>query len=224
MKYIYLLKGTKDFYKIGITQNISTRLHNINTSNHDDIFVVTSRLVENAPILETELHAKYSHRRTKSEWFHFTPEEALEVCIEIHRAPGFIEKPVDKQVKESMLLLTKNQLEIRNDITEIKKELHRVSPPKPKPAPSLPQVKLKDTQKEKHADDGYILEEAKSLIYNADYVSASFLQRKLRIGYSRAARIIDILEEQGFVSSGYPRKVIKMVWEKQLNGQTKPTQ
>ncbi|MCX6741496.1 MAG: hypothetical protein NTY61_03815, partial [Candidatus Parcubacteria bacterium] len=40
--------------------------------------------------------------------------------------------------------------------------------------------------------------------------SASFLQRRLRIGYSRAARLIDMLEEQGIVGpadGAKPREV-----------------
>jgi len=40
---------------------------------------------------------------------------------------------------------------------------------------------------------------AKSLVIEAGKASASFLQRKLRIGYARAARLIDMLEERGVV-------------------------
>jgi S-DNA-T family DNA segregation ATPase FtsK/SpoIIIE len=42
-------------------------------------------------------------------------------------------------------------------------------------------------------------------------VSTSFLQRKLRIGYSRAARIVDLLEEEGYVGpaqGSLPRDVL----------------
>jgi len=35
---------------------------------------------------------------------------------------------------------------------------------------------------------------------NTQYASTSYLQRKLRIGYNRAARIMDELEENGIIS------------------------
>jgi S-DNA-T family DNA segregation ATPase FtsK/SpoIIIE len=54
--------------------------------------------------------------------------------------------------------------------------------------------------------------EAVQIITQTDKASASLLQRKLRIGYARAARILDELEEAGFVSQAEgskPREVIK---------------
>jgi len=47
------------------------------------------------------------------------------------------------------------------------------------------------------SDDLY--EEAKEIVINSHKASTSFLQRRLRIGYARAARLIDILEENGIV-------------------------
>lgn len=46
-----------------------------------------------------------------------------------------------------------------------------------------------------------LLEEAIELVQRYNRASASFLQRKLRIGYPRAARIIDQLEERGIVGA-----------------------
>ena len=48
-------------------------------------------------------------------------------------------------------------------------------------------------------DDLY--EEAKDIVQNSKYASTSYLQRKLRIGYNRAARLMDELEENGVISS-----------------------
>jgi S-DNA-T family DNA segregation ATPase FtsK/SpoIIIE len=42
-----------------------------------------------------------------------------------------------------------------------------------------------------------LLEEAIELVHKHKRVSISLLQRKLRIGYSRAARLIELLEELG---------------------------
>ncbi|MFA4834156.1 MAG: DNA translocase FtsK 4TM domain-containing protein [Patescibacteria group bacterium] len=48
-------------------------------------------------------------------------------------------------------------------------------------------------------DEDDLLEEAKELIINSGKASASFLQRRLSIGYARAARLLDILEENGII-------------------------
>jgi len=56
-----------------------------------------------------------------------------------------------------------------------------------------------------------LLPEAKEVIARAKKASASLLQRRLRIGYARAARILDLLEEQGVIGPGEgakPREVL----------------
>ena len=49
-------------------------------------------------------------------------------------------------------------------------------------------------------DDKY--EEAKELVISTKKASTSYLQRKLGVGYARAARLMDILEERGVVGPG----------------------
>jgi len=50
------------------------------------------------------------------------------------------------------------------------------------------------------SDDGdSLLGEAKEIIVQSGKASASLLQRRLKIGYARAARILDLLEEQGII-------------------------
>jgi S-DNA-T family DNA segregation ATPase FtsK/SpoIIIE len=58
--------------------------------------------------------------------------------------------------------------------------------------------------------DDPLFEEVKKIVLETQKASASFLQRRLRIGYSRAARLIDMLEEQGIVGpadGAKPREV-----------------
>ncbi|MDP3763440.1 MAG: DNA translocase FtsK [bacterium] len=60
-------------------------------------------------------------------------------------------------------------------------------------------------------DDDELYEEARETVVHAGKASTSFLQRKLRIGYARAARLVDMLEERGVVGAGSgakPREVI----------------
>lgn len=63
---------------------------------------------------------------------------------------------------------------------------------------------------EEDVDDDLFLE-AKQIVEEAGKASTSYLQRKLRIGYARAARIMDILEEKGIIGpadGARPRDVI----------------
>jgi S-DNA-T family DNA segregation ATPase FtsK/SpoIIIE len=58
-------------------------------------------------------------------------------------------------------------------------------------------------------DDLY--EEAREIVIQAGKASTSYLQRKLRVGYARAARLMDILEENGVIGPGEgakPRDVL----------------
>lgn len=56
----------------------------------------------------------------------------------------------------------------------------------------------KEAEAEEERDEKY--EEALETVIEADKASTSYLQRKLRVGYSRAARIMDELEENGIIS------------------------
>src|SRR5207244_8758876 len=47
------------------------------------------------------------------------------------------------------------------------------------------------------ADDA-LLERARELAETADHLSTSFLQRRLRVGYPRAARLMEALKEEGY--------------------------
>ncbi|MGA2417840.1 MAG: DNA translocase FtsK 4TM domain-containing protein [Candidatus Staskawiczbacteria bacterium] len=58
--------------------------------------------------------------------------------------------------------------------------------------------------------DDPLFEQVKQIVLETKKASASFLQRRLRIGYSRAARLIDMLEEKGIVGpadGAKPREV-----------------
>ncbi len=59
-------------------------------------------------------------------------------------------------------------------------------------------------------DDDELYEAAREAVMQAGKASTSYLQRKLKVGYARAARLIDLLEERGVVGPGEgakPREV-----------------
>ncbi|MEK9194452.1 MAG: DNA translocase FtsK, partial [Patescibacteria group bacterium] len=61
-----------------------------------------------------------------------------------------------------------------------------------------------------NGDDDEILKEAIEVVRQAKKASASLLQRRLKVGYARAARLLDIMEEKGIVGPGEgakPREV-----------------
>jgi len=60
-------------------------------------------------------------------------------------------------------------------------------------------------------DDDELYEEARATVIQAGKASTSFLQRKLRIGYARAARLVDMLEERGVVGAGSGAKAREVI-------------
>jgi S-DNA-T family DNA segregation ATPase FtsK/SpoIIIE len=56
-----------------------------------------------------------------------------------------------------------------------------------------------------------LYDEAARIVVSSGQVSISYLQRKLRVGFSRAARLVDMMEAEGLVSAGTggkPREVL----------------
>lgn len=63
-------------------------------------------------------------------------------------------------------------------------------------------------------DDDEMYEEARACVIEAGRASTSYLQRKLKLGYARAARLMDKLEERGVIGPGdgaKPREVLEKI-------------
>ncbi len=63
-------------------------------------------------------------------------------------------------------------------------------------------------------DDDEMYEEARMCVIEAGKASTSYLQRKLKLGYARAARLMDKLEERGVIGPGdgaKPREVLEKI-------------
>ena len=79
-----------------------------------------------------------------------------------------------------------------------------VDAPLPSGVPLKQQALWEEMQKEEEGDPLY--SEAVDLVRRQGRCSVSMLQRRLRIGYTRAARLVDVMEEKGIVSAAgeYP--------------------
>ncbi len=61
-------------------------------------------------------------------------------------------------------------------------------------------------------DEDVLIPDAKEEIIRAGKASASLLQRRLKVGYARAARLLDLLEEEGFIGpsdGAKPREILR---------------
>jgi len=70
-------------------------------------------------------------------------------------------------------------------------------------------------------DEDELFDEAVAIIREAEKASASFLQRRLKIGYARAARLLDLMEEHELIGPGEgakPREVFVEKIDTRLEG------
>ncbi len=82
-----------------------------------------------------------------------------------------------------------------------------------KPAPAVePGWEVSEQPSDEFELEDDLLEQAEQVVQEYERASISLLQRRLKIGYSRAARLIDLLEERGVIShaesGGRSREVI----------------
>jgi S-DNA-T family DNA segregation ATPase FtsK/SpoIIIE len=74
----------------------------------------------------------------------------------------------------------------------------------------LKQMPLWDEMKAE-SDDDPLLKEAIDLVRREGRASISMLQRRMRIGYTRAARMVDTLEEKGVIGPNLPNSQVRQV-------------
>lgn len=57
----------------------------------------------------------------------------------------------------------------------------------------------------------YLYQEALEAVKNCNQCSPSFFQRKLQVGYAKASKIVDLLEERGIIgkfNGSKPREIL----------------
>lgn len=122
--------------------------------------------------------------------------------------------PADAQPRSTITalptVLAEAQAELEEELAEersmgvVSAEPAPAAPPPPVPAPfqqPLWEHLAEQEQKEKEAAEGEdeLLPEAIEYLQRVGKASTSMLQRRFRIGYTRAARMIDALEERGLI-------------------------
>jgi S-DNA-T family DNA segregation ATPase FtsK/SpoIIIE len=80
---------------------------------------------------------------------------------------------------------------------------------------------FESTLEDDGGDDDEMYEEARQCVIEAGKASTSYLQRKLKLGYARAARLMDKLEEKGVIGPGdgaKPREVLEKLTRDETGG------
>lgn len=210
MKYVYMLWAVEKHYKVGVAINMTKRLANIQTANPNVVEVVTAKLVDNAEEVEGNIHTLLHSMKANGgkEWFELTPNQAVDLAVHINKNP---EVDVSEQISLNTVmkhqrwqqkLIDKKLDTIINSYQKNKTVAHPVTQITDKSIP------LKPTIEEQKRQD---MEAALEIIKTENKASTSLLQRRLHIGYGRAARIIDELEEAGYISKpngAKPRTVL----------------
>lgn len=212
MKYIYFLKAGTNHYKVGIASNVNSRVSGIQTSNPTHIDIVATKLLVNAEEVESNIHKALKEMRAGggTEWFELTPEQAIEVAILINKNP---EIDISEQVTMSAILRQQKWLQkmINNKLDHVINIYQR--------HPIVKEIKAQDKDdtdkpKKESVSDDDLMAQALEVFQKEGKASTSLLQRKLSVGYGKAARIMDKLEEAGFITSqdgAKPRELVSNV-------------
>jgi S-DNA-T family DNA segregation ATPase FtsK/SpoIIIE len=102
----------------------------------------------------------------------------------------FLNPEVGNPIRAQGVMIT--DMEIERIISHWQKSGHKVD--------DIPPWEKLLQESDENEDDG-LVEQAISIVRSSQRASASLIQRRLRIGYPRAARLLDQLEEMGIVGT-----------------------
>lgn len=204
MKYVYVLRGADNQYKVGIATDVRSRLASIQTSYPHRLTVLTCKLVADAPAVEAALHAQLAEHRLAGEWFKLTDSQALELCVALHRTPT--PKIADRiKVSDALERSAERYRALVARIDQLAKVIDGIAHAVEKPvedgqAPAT----VSKPKVSRSRPEAFYIERAMEVFSKEGKASTSMLQRHLQIGYQRAARIVETLELNGFISEADP--------------------
>jgi len=124
----------------------------------------------------------------------------------------------EDEVKKVVKFITKNNKPVDEVPPEIEMTItnpNLTSDPNLRMHPNLQMISDSNLQinldEEDNDNDDELYENARMAVIEAGKASTSYLQRKLKLGYSRAARLMDMLEERGVIGASdgaRPREVL----------------
>jgi len=202
MKFVYLMRCGDSHYKIGVAQNILSRLKSLQTSNPNVIELVTAKRTSEYSRYERMIHKQLHQWKAKGgrEWFKLEAEQALEIAVLINTAPEY-----SKNDLEIITELIDNNVDKQKSITASLSNLlnqlnaERVIKDKRLTSSTTKKTNLEPIDARRKKEELRQIQEAIKIVKEENKVSTSLLQRRLSIGYSKAARIVDTLEERGIV-------------------------
>jgi len=198
MRYVYMLKVGESHYKVGIAKEVVQRVKELQTSNPNVIEIVTTKIVEDEYKTEGQIHEYLQQMRADGgrEWFTLTPEQAIALAILINKIPSVdltqqitLRSILSKQDKQQAMIVSKLDIvagKLKN--VPLDRESMEIIRKSKQPEPESP-----------FANDDTVYQDAKLVVMQAGKASTSLLQRKLKIGYGRASRTIEQLEEEGII-------------------------
>lgn len=208
MKYVYMLRAGHNHYKVGVASNVYNRIKSIQTSNPSKISIITTNLVKEPTKLERNLHKWMEEYKTDGgvEWFKLTDKQALELAVLLNNT-----NTIDLADYITMQSIANMQANILREFVEIKKYARTGIEKKQAVENQNDNNNEVEIINETLAEDERLTIRAIEIIKTERRASTSFLQRKLSIGYGRASRIMDQLENQGIIgplNGAKPRQVL----------------
>jgi ribosomal protein S25 len=205
MRYVYLVRAGADQYKIGVSRNVGKRVAALQTSNIHLVEVICTKRTTDDARIEKALHKKvreFSGTGGK-EWFHLRPEQAIEIAIEISKAPDIdIAENIIQDLKGQIKSIVETYEEKVSEEVRQLQEDRRIFDEAKKNSPSKTSKEKAiyvDQEALRKVADEQDYNTAKELVRQHEHASTSFLQRRMRIGYGKAARLIERMEEEGIV-------------------------
>jgi DNA segregation ATPase FtsK/SpoIIIE-like protein len=192
-RFVYLLRAGEGHYKVGIARDVLKRIKTIQTGNSYPVELIAAVYVPQSQSVEQELHEWLAEHRTDGgrEWFDLSSDQIVEL--------------IKRMTELSMigdLSGYMNMLNLIDRQTRVEKRLERFLAKHDAPEVITPVAEDEDLE---------LFDEAVRIVNNARKASASMLQRRMKVGYARAARLLDRLEEAGIVGQAdgaRPREVL----------------